>query len=170
MKKIDLGYTIQLLANAAVVVSIIVLAIQVRQGNVAQRESTTQSVVSNYIASLERLTDNAEVACIYVRGAQNYGSLSGSERLRFSAFYMSTYYQLQEMHRLAGQAAIDADTWSGFNSLLYETTTYPGVREWWTQRRDWFSASFQAYIDDLMRVSSPVDTYLFRDDADSACV
>jgi hypothetical protein len=35
---------------------------------------------------------------------------------------MSFYYQLQEMLRLAEEGSIDADTWSGFHSLLKETT------------------------------------------------
>lgn len=169
MKKIDLGQLMALLANAGVVVSIAFLAVQIRQGSVAQRQSTTQSVVSDYIGSLERLTDSASVACIYVRGAQDYNALSGSERLRFSAFYMSTYYQLQEMHRLANEGGIDADTWSGFNGLLRETTRYPGVRQWFEVRRDWFSPGFREYIEELISESPPIERYLFRDDDDQAC-
>jgi hypothetical protein len=159
----------EVIAALAVVVSVVFVGAEIRQNSKAQVQSTTQSVVSDYLGSLERITDNAEVACIYVRGAQDFRSLSGSERLRFSAFYMSLYYQLQEMHRLAGEGSIDADTWSGFHRLLKETTQYPGVRQWFDLRRSWFSNRFQDYIDGLIRDNPPIDDYPFKDESDPAC-
>lgn len=157
------------IAALAVVVSVVFVGVEIRQNSEAQIRSTTQFVVSDYIASLEKISDSAEFACLYVEGAQDWRSLSGSERLRFSAFYMSIYYQLQEMHRLSEDGAIDADTWSGFHSLLKETTRYPGVRQWFGTRRNWFSARFQDYVDALIRDNPPIEDYLFEDAVDPAC-
>ena len=159
----------ELIAAIAVVVSVIFVSVEIRQNSTAQVQSTTQSVVSDYIGSLERLVEFPDMTCLYIRGAQDYASLSGSERLRFSAYYMSTYYQLQEMHRLSEEGSIDDDTWSGFHGLLTETTRYPGVRQWFSDRRDWFSVRFQGYIDGLMRANPPIEEYLFRDENDAAC-
>jgi hypothetical protein len=47
MQKIDIGQLMALLANGGVIVSIVFLAVQVRQGSVAQKLSTTQSAVSD---------------------------------------------------------------------------------------------------------------------------
>lgn len=157
------------IAAIAVVVSVVFVGVEIRQNSEAQVRSTTQAVVSDYIGSLERLVDNPDFVCLYVAGVQDYETLSGAERLRFSAYYMSTYYQLQEMHRLAAGGSIDADTWSGFESLLRETTRYPGVRHWFSLRRDWFSTRFQDYIDGLMRDNAPIEDYLFEDEDDPAC-
>lgn len=159
----------EIIAAVAVVVSVVFVALEVRQNSRAQIRSTTQSAVSDYVGSLELLAANADLACLYARSAQDYEALSGSERLRFSAFYMATYYQLQEMHRLAEEGAIDADTWSGFHALLRETTRYPGVRQWFALRRDWFSERFQTYIDTLIDEATPVEAYLFNDERDRAC-
>ena len=159
----------ELIAALAVVVSVGFVSFEIRQNSEAQIRSTTQAVVGDYIGSLEQFVENADLACLYIKGAQDYRSLSGSERLRFSAFYMSTYYQLQEMHRLAEDGSIDPDTWSGFHGLLSETTQYPGVRQWFSDRRHWFSGRFQNYIDSLIRNNPPIEDYLFRDDGDQAC-
>ena len=159
----------EIIAAFAVVVSVGFVAIEIRQNSEAQIRSTTQESVSNYITSLERLVDNPDFTCLYIRGAQSYGDLSGPDRLRFSAYYMSTYYQLQEMLQLAEEGSIDADTWSGFHSLLTETTRYPGVRQWFGDRRHWFSAHFQDYVDELMRANEPIDDYLFEDGNDQEC-
>ncbi len=159
----------EIIVAVAVVISVIFVGLEVRQNSRAQILSTTQNAVSDYIGSLEALAENPSLACLYVRAVQDYDGLSGSERLRFSAFYMSTYYQLQEMHRLAGEGAIDADTWTGFHALLTETTRYPGVRQWFAQRRSWFSERFQAYIDQLIAEATAVEAYLFNDQLDAAC-
>lgn len=159
----------ELVAAAAVVISVIFVVIEIRQNSEAQIQSTTQAAVSDYIGSLERLVDNPDFTCLYVRAVQDYRSLAGAERLRFSGYYMSTYYQLQEMHRLVEEGAIDDDTWSGFHSLLTETTRYPGVRQWWEDRRSWFSVRFRDYIDALMDANAPIDEYLFEDGEDQTC-
>ena len=159
----------ELIAALAVVISVAFVSVEIRQNSDAQIRSTTQLVVSDYIRSLERFVDNPDLACLYIRGAQDYRSLSGDERLRFSAFYMSLYYQLQEMLRLAEEGSIDSDTWSGFRGLLSETTQYPGVREWFGDRRSWFSSRFQDYVDDLVRENPAIEEYLFRDTAGQSC-
>lgn len=113
--------------------------------------------------SLELLADTREFACLYTRGVADFEGLDAAERLRFSAFYMSTYLQLQEMHRLADRGAMDADTWAGFHGLLQETTRYPGVRQWFAIRRTWFSARFQAYVDELMQQTPSLDGTAYDD-------
>jgi len=159
----------ELVAAFAVVVSVGFVVVEIRQNSEAQIRSATQEAVSNYISSLERHVDNPDFACLYIRGAQDYRSLRGADRLRFSAYYMSTYYQLQEMLQLAEEGSIDADTWSGFQSLLTETTRYPGVRQWYSDRRHWFSARFQDHIDKLMADNPPIENYLFDDESDPGC-
>ena len=74
----------ELIAAAAVVISVIFVVIEIRQNSEAQIQSTTQAAVSDYIGSLERLVDNPDFTCLYVRAVQDYQSLTGSERLRFS--------------------------------------------------------------------------------------
>jgi len=159
----------ELIAALAVVISVGFVVVEIRQNSEAQIRSTTQEAVSNYISSLERHVDNPDFACLYIRGAQNYRDLRGADRLRFSAYYMSTYYQLQEVLQLAEEGSIDADTWSGFQSLLTETTRYPGVRQWFSDRRHWFSVRFKDYIDNLMQNNQPIEEYLFEDGSDQTC-
>lgn len=159
----------ELVAALAVVVSVVILTVEIRQNSEAQIRSATQVAVSDYIQSLERLVDNPDFVCLYIRGAQDYRALSGAGRLRFSAYYMSIYYQLQEMLRLAEEGSIEADTWSGFLGLLTETTRYPGVRQWFSDRRSWFSVRFQDYVDALIAANPPIEQYLFRDLGGEEC-
>lgn len=155
----------ELIAAVAVVVSAVFVGIQIRQSSDAQVQATTQAAVSDYVGSLQLLADNPEFACLYTRGVADFEGLNAAERLQFSAFYMSTYLQIQEMHRLSERGAIDADTWAGFHGLLRETTRYPGVRQWFAVRRAWFSESFQRYVDTLMQQTPSIEEAAFDDAA-----
>lgn len=153
----------ELVAAIAVIVSVVFVGVEIRQNSQAQVQATTQVAVSDYVGSLELLASDPAFACLYTRAVQDFESLDAADRLRFSAYYMSTYYQLQEMHRLSEEGAIDADTWSGFHSLLQETTRYPGVRQWFAVRRTWFSERFQAYVDELMQQAPGIEAAVFDD-------
>ena len=80
----------EFVAALVVVVSVGFVAVEIRQNSEEQIRSTTPVAVGTYINSLERLVDNSDFTCLYIRGAQNYRALTGAERLRFSAYYMST--------------------------------------------------------------------------------
>ena len=43
------------------------------------------------------------------------------------------------------------------------------MRQWFAQRRGWFSERFQIYIDTLIASAAPVEAYLFDDERDAAC-
>ena len=67
----------ELVAALAVVVSVVILTVEIRQNSEAQVRSATQVAVSDYIQSLERLVDNPDFVCLYIRGAQDYFSPHG---------------------------------------------------------------------------------------------
>ncbi len=125
----------------------------------------TEAVVRDFVGAIRSLSTNAEMACIYASGAQDFGSLSGSERLRLSAYLLGVFYAIQEMHSLAKRGAIDPSIWRGFDRLSQETIVLPGVRQWFATRRHWFSEDFQLYFDELMLKPSPVNPVIYDDPA-----
>ena len=45
---------------------------------------------------------------------------------------------------------------------------YPGIREWFSDRRSWFGGRFQDYSDDLARENPAIEEFLSRDTADQS--
>jgi len=155
----------ELSAAVAVVLSLLFVGYEVRQNNQTNIQTATQAVVSDHIATVRRLSEDAEMACIYARGVQDYQGMSGSERLRFSAWFLAVFYGLQEMHSIFEQGAMDPSIWSGFDSLAQEVTQLPGTRQWLATRRHWFSNEFQRYLDDITLQSLPADPIIYDDPA-----
>jgi len=66
----------ELIAAVAVVISLIFVGYEVRQNNERQIQATTQTMVSDYASGLLAVANDAELACIYVRGTADYLSLT----------------------------------------------------------------------------------------------
>ena len=155
----------ELIAAVAVVISLVFVGYEVQQNSEAQSQTATEAVVRDFVGSIRSLSTNAEIACIYASGVQDFESLSGSERLRLSAWLLGVYYAIQEMHNLAKRGAIDPSIWSGFDRLSQEVMVLPGVKQWFATRRHWFSEDFQLYLEEQTLSPSPVNPVIYDDPA-----
>ena len=84
----------ELIAAVAVVISLVFVGYEVQQNSQAQTGIATEAVVRDFVVAIRTLSEDAEMACIYSIGAQDYEPLSGSERLRLSAYLLGIYYAL----------------------------------------------------------------------------
>ena len=153
----------ELIAVFAVVVSLIFVGIEIAQNNQLTRETSTQRLVSELRSVQRALSDNADFACLYGRATQDYLSLSGSERLRFSGYVLSLFQVYQEMHILMRRDRIEPEIWQGAHALLLESMQLRGLQEWFTTRRHWFSEDFQQYIEGLIG-QYPMENVIIYDD------
>jgi hypothetical protein len=136
----------ELTASIAVVISLTFVGIEIAQNNKLNIETSTQRLVSELRGIQHLLSDNAEFACIYTKGMQDYLSLSGSHRIRYSAYHLSTFQVYQEMYLLMQRERIEPEIWAGVHSALFESMQLRGIQEWFATRRHWFGNSFQEYI------------------------
>lgn len=157
----------EIIGGIAIVLSLIFVGIQVRQNSDAHIQTTTESVVGEYNTTTRVLAENAELACIYVRGAQNFHELPGPERVRFSAYMLSNMKALEQMHNLMLEGAINADTWNGFEGLMIEAMQLPGIQQWWQIREHWHGIRFQNYVNAMIQDSPSQSAPVVYDD--SAC-
>lgn len=137
----------EVVSAIAVVLSLIFVGLQIKQNSNAQVQTGTQAVVSEYNEGVRALSADPELVCIYVRGAHDYSSLSGAERVRFSSYFLSMFNVQQQIHRLRLEGAIDNDIWSGFDSQLKDIARLPGVYQWFETRANWYGHDFRMYIE-----------------------
>lgn len=133
----------------------------------AQIQTGTQAVVSEYNDGIRALSTDPGLVCLYVRGTQDYSSLSGAERVRFSSYFLSMF-NVQQIHRLRLDGAIDRDIWSGFDAQLKDVVRLPGVYQWFETRAHWYGDDFRAYIESA-RSEPPPQTGPMLLRADPAC-
>jgi hypothetical protein len=146
----DLSYVANLaeiFGTVAIVVSLIYVAVQIRQNTRATRLSTAQNVFHDLRESTATIANDMELAEIHLKGMASAESLTPIERYRFYTYsnyafrgYENAYYQNQE-------GALDAHVWEGVvaNMLLGKDTS--GYQAFWRDRKQIFSEKFQAFYD-----------------------
>ena len=153
----------EIIGAFAIVVSLVFVGTEVQRSRMAQVQAGTQAVVSEFNSAVRSLAEDPELACIYVVGMQDYSSLRGSQRARFSAYHTGVNYAYQQMHSLFLQGAIDADTWTGVDRLVTDSAGVRGWRQWLSTREQWFGDVFRDYLDSKLE-SENSDNLVFYDD------
>ena len=156
----------ELSAAIAVVLSLLFLGYELRQNNRRQIQATTQTLVSQYTSMLTLLAENTELTCAFSNGIRDYSGLSGIEALKFSAFMNSQFRFREDLYFQFLDGAVEPEIWNGFDANTREMARWPGVQQWFTFRRSWYSERFQSYIDDL--IGPPAELVPLHDPACSA--
>lgn len=159
MKQIDLGQTLGVLANLAVVAGIIFLVIQIREErDYAIVENTT--LVGHGLADwMSAVALDDEQAEIMFSGSQDFRSLTPSEQFKFDLLMRSWIVRV-EMGRIARYRRVSPQgSGPGGESLMLTGNLRlwfdaPGTREWWASAdRRGLPRGAIAYIDNYIEQS-----------------
>lgn len=153
----------EIVGGLAIVVSLLFVGLEVQRNRVAQIQTGTNTVVSEYNATIRVLAADPEFACIYALGVQDYFKLSGSQRVRLSAYLVATFNAVQQMYSLFLQGAVDAETWAGFDGVVTEVFKLPGFQQWFATRELWYGDDFRNYIHGKIEGSREVEPVIYDD-------
>jgi hypothetical protein len=136
---------------AAVVISLLYVARQVRSATAEAQVHRRHSVIEEFNRFLDLLATDGELSRIYARGVQGgLAHLEMEERVRFIAAIQRMMSALEEGF-LMRRAGLWPD-WSAHD--IYATiayfAAYPGVREIWRERKGLFSPVFREHMDRLI--------------------
>ncbi|MGD8420289.1 MAG: hypothetical protein PVJ78_07650 [Gammaproteobacteria bacterium] len=136
MKQIDLGQTLGVLANLAVVAGIVFLAIQIREERdyaIVENTTIVGHGMADWMSSVAHDRDRAD---IIFRGSQDFKNLAPLEQFEFDLLMRSWIMRI-EMGRLAqGRKVSPQGSGPGGESTvltgnLIRFFDSPGTRQWW---------------------------------------
>ncbi len=150
MDIMELGAIGEMIGGIAVLVTLIYLAVQVRNSAREQSASSTWEATREMGAVLQAIGDTDSNAEIWLQGVREFEALSAAGRLRFSAI-AGHFFRLGEQIYYQNRAgSIDPELWSGFRSQISDTAAYPGVQAWWQTRSNWFGEHFRSFVESHM--------------------
>lgn len=141
----------EVVGAAAVVISLLYVARQVRSATTEAQVHRRHSVVEEFNKFLDLLATDGELSRIYARGVQGgLTELEIEERVRFVAAMQRALSALEEgfLMRRAGLWP----EWYGqdiYGTIAY-LAAYPGVQEIWSERKRTFSPAFREHMDRLI--------------------
>ena len=144
----------ELIAAAAVVVSLLFVGYEVQQNNETQKRLTTRSLARDWSYAVESLQDS-ELACLYLRMWNGSSDLTAGERMQVNMLLWRVYKVHEEFHYQYLDGEMDESVWTGFKNTTAGAASNPSFREWWTDYRSTFGDRFRQHMDDMI-TTTPV--------------
>ena len=149
---LDQGAAIaSIIASVAVVLTLIFIAIQMRQNLQLTKMSAAQSAALLLSQNYGRIIEHADLADILARVARGE-EVDGTTNFAAAQF---RYFELLHAHMRTG--IFDDDLWAGTEGRLHEVLDHPKIREWWGDNRFSYAPSFVKLVDEIYRVEAIKD-------------
>jgi hypothetical protein len=147
----------QVLAAIGVIVSVVYLALQVRQNTHQARLNTESLGVTHEMGGAAMSVDiglaiagDAELADILRRADSADDPLAPVEWVRFNALLYSAVAGFQAGFYNYRRGFADAEAWQGHERDMVALLGSAAARAWWARERGRFSPGLAAHLDDLL--------------------
>jgi len=158
----DLASIGSFVSGVAVLISLVYLASQVRQGNRATRAEIHQNILTGWLSAGNLVTQNAEV---FARGlaadAGKFDAMSDADKLVFVTVAMAMFRHYENVFLQNREGYVRSEDWNAWTTHLLMYFNMQGVRYWWTMRRSSFSPAFVAFLESASPSSMPAPTDFF---------
>ena len=150
----DLGSLGEFVAAIATLVTLVYLALQIRQNTRTVRTSTYQAVLDSSRSDTELILAHPHLERIYRLGRRDTNKLTDDERPVFRMLLGQLLLNYEIMFLQHQHGVIDEDFWRGRQEGLRALLSQPGVRHWWSGAspllRRYYATGFTELVDSLM--------------------
>ena len=152
----SLAYIGEIIGTVVVILSLVYLAVQVRQNTEAQRTENYARALERLAAFQSMLSKDGDISIIFSKGLGAYSKLTTQEKLRFNWALYEAFGAFEFMFHAARKNSIDEEIWSRWSDATAWYLTFPGVHTWWKSRPLPFTSSFSLFVDSLLK-DNPTD-------------
>jgi len=140
----------EIAGGIAVLISLIYVAIQIRQ-NTAVVKASNYADLSFKLSEFNKLiAKDGELADIYNRGVVSYNSLSEVEKTRFNMAIARMLQAVQAMFHLRYRGYIDGELVQTNLDSVGLFLAAPGLEEWWLDNSKWWESDFRAAMEEMI--------------------
>ena len=151
----DLANIGQVIGAIAVVISLIYVALQIRQNTNAVRAATAQAVHEHFANWYNSFARDASLAKIAIDGLRDYGSLSETDKARFVAMFMAFLSYSQNAFLKWREGLLEPVLWLGWEQVMMNLFGAPGGKALWKERSYLFGEEFRRYIENDLMLRPP---------------
>jgi hypothetical protein len=156
----------EIVSSAAVVASLVYLAVQIRQNTkqlAMHQKSNELAAFERNVASGNRVREmfvlNPEVSELFLLGGRSYTELERGEKLRFGMLLSNMFSELQGAYVRQMTYANDPADFEGSKRILDSILAIAGVREWLAENEPDWRPEFEQLV------KQRVDGFLARKNA-----
>jgi hypothetical protein len=146
----------EIIGAVVVILSLVYLAIQVRQNTESQRTENYARALERLAAMQSMLSQDSEVSLIFSKGVVDASKLTPQERIRFTWSWYEIFGAFEFMFLASKTGSIGEEVWSRWSAAIAWWLTFPGVQAWWIARPLPFTDSFTLFVESLIN-DNPTD-------------
>ena len=150
------GAVAEVVGAAAVVISIVYLAVQIRSGYRELRTNTRDSTFRSLMEFNYYIMSDAELPWIYQAGSRDINCLDEKQRMRFGhvMYSFSKLFENLYLHYLDG--SVEEDVWTHNKSMLISYANQPGAQYYLAQRKENLDPRFWEFLEKNRTTDLPV--------------
>jgi len=137
----------EIIGAVAVIVSLVYLATQIRQGNIAQRTENYARVMERFAQLQTNFSQNGPFTVIYGKGLEDMTSLTPKERFQVVWCLHEQFDCFEFLFQSARNGTIPEEVWDRWSEGVAFWLSYPGVREWWSAKPIPYTKSFTKFVE-----------------------
>jgi hypothetical protein len=142
-----LGNLGEIIGAGAVVLSLIYLAVQVRQSTQSQRTENYARALDRLAAFQSLLSQDGHLSRVFAKGAADTSTLTPQERIQFTWSAYEAFGAFEFMFHASRTGSIPDEVWQRWSLTVAWWLSFPGVRHWWSARPVPFTSGFSAWVD-----------------------
>lgn len=145
----------QVASAVAVMVSLVYLAMQIRQNTQAVRNSTHHALTVTRLEYIALVVQNPDLSRILRVGSQDLNALTEDERQRFHLLMYYLFSAGENFYYQHRQGVLDAEQWERWCTTLQQYFTQPGIRAWFASNPIRFAEGFAQFLEQEFRRLAP---------------
>lgn len=122
-----------------VIVSLVYLAVQVRQGNQMALAESERELLENWANAVAGVSKDDRTTDIFMRGLEDFDALTNLEKTRFSVIMQRLINTYISALRMDQKSLIDSKEVNIFADICLSLLLTPGGRQWWQVMGPYFT-------------------------------
>ncbi len=143
----DWGALGEMIGGIAIIISLIYVGLQVKQATKAVRLNTAHDVAEDCRGIYALIAQDVAIADIWLRGLTSIETIQGAERTQFYSLLHTFFRAFDNAHYQMSEGALDKRQWESMAQQFFWLKDFPGMLEYWRERKFIFSKEFQDYFD-----------------------
>ena len=140
----------QLVAAMGVIISLMYLAVQIREQNKERRRAGINILTCSGATWSKRDRKAASLRRFFCVGMRSFQDLDAPDKLSFSAFFTRYTRNCEGMFIYYRDGALEKALWDEVERTMTDYFAYAGVREWWATRKHWLTDEFRAVVEAII--------------------
>ncbi len=146
----DLGNIGEFIGAIGVVISLLYIAVQIRQNTKAVRSATFQGISDQLMKVLSLRIQDPALAEIRWKAASAPDQLTQQEYSRLSDLLEFTFIAYQNIFVQFQNGFADIEQWNAVESSIRRYATLPGFKDWWRRSSNGLPHDFKRVVDEIV--------------------